>query len=308
MPAKIVIAGSFNTDLVTYMPALPQIGETVTGTRFVTGPGGKGSNQAVAAARLGADVTLIGRVGQDSFAQIGLKLWQDEGIHTRYVVEDPEHATGIASIFVEEGGEDMIALAPGANHAIQPADIDAAEAAIAAADVLLVQLEIPLAIVEHALRLARKHGVTTVLNPAPAAPLSGEILALADYLTPNETEIEKLCDGGGQTLKAKAESLLASEQQTIIVTLGAWGALWVRQDAHGHVAAYEVEAVDSVGAGDAFNGGLALALAEGQTLQAAIRSGNAAAALAVQKKGAAASMPTRAELEAFLETNPIDEG
>src|SRR5690606_24647225 len=144
MPARIVVVGSFNADLVTYMPRLPAPGETVSGYRFVTGPGGKGSNQAVAAARLGADVTFIGRVGSDSFAELGFTLWQAEGIRTDYVVRDPEHNTGIASIFVDDEGENVIALAPGANHTLASADLDAAEAAIAAADVLITQLEIPL--------------------------------------------------------------------------------------------------------------------------------------------------------------------
>ncbi|RMG79393.1 MAG: ribokinase, partial [Chloroflexi bacterium] len=196
MGGKVVVVGSFNTDLVTYLPRLPQAGETVAGHEFVTGPGGKGSNQAVAAARLGGEVHFIGKVGQDSFADIGWQLWREHGIQTAFVFVDEGAATGIASIFVQENGENMIALAAGANGRLSPADIDRAEDAIRAADVLLVQLEVPLETVQRALSVARKHGVTTILNPAPAQPLPTEILALADYITPNEGELRRLTGVG----------------------------------------------------------------------------------------------------------------
>ncbi len=303
MPPKIVIIGSFSTDLVTYMPMLPQIGETVPAHRFITGPGGKGSNQAVGAARLGADVTFIGCVGKDNFANLAYKLWEQENINVKYVTQDKEHATGIASIFVEDGGEDMIAIASGSNMALSPAHIDAAAEAITAADVLITQLEIRQDTVAHALKLARRKGVTTILNPAPADKLSPEFLALADYLTPNETEVEKLGGHYADTAEEAAQKLLAHDTQTIIVTMGAWGALWVRKSEHGHVTTYSVEAVDTVGAGDAFNAGLAVGLAEKKPLPDAIAFANAAAALAVTRKGAAESMPTRSEVDTFLAKN-----
>lgn len=300
MGGKVVVVGSFNTDLVTYMPRLPQAGETVAGHEFVTGPGGKGSNQAVAAARLGGDVHFIGRVGRDSFADIGWRLWGKHGIQTEFVYTDEATATGIASIFVQENGENMIALATGANGRLSPADIDRAEAAIRAADVLLVQLEVPIATVQQALRVARKHGLTTILNPAPAQPLSAELLALADYITPNEGELRRLTGVGGEI--ATAARALCHVGQTVIVTLGEQGAFWMRDGAHGEVAAFRVAAVDTVGAGDAFNGALAVALAEKRPLEAAIQFANAAAALAVTKQGAAASMPSREAVMALLQS------
>ncbi|MBZ0299444.1 MAG: ribokinase, partial [Anaerolineae bacterium] len=162
MAAKIVVVGSFNMDLTTYMERMPRPGETVHGRKFVTGPGGKGSNQAVAAARLGADVTFVGRVGTDAFGDRAIATWQAEGIHTEFVIQDPENATGVAPIFVEDSGENAIVVALGANLALSAADVDAAESAIAAADVLVVQLEIELETVAHALAAARKHGVTTI--------------------------------------------------------------------------------------------------------------------------------------------------
>jgi ribokinase len=300
MRPKIVVVGSFNTDLIMYMPRLPEFGETVPGHRFSSGPGGKGSNQAVAAARLGADVTFIGCVGQDNFANVGFSLWEKEGIHTQYVLRDPHHTTGIASIMVDDEGENMIALALGANMHISPSHLDAAAAVIADADVLVTQLEINFDAVTRALQIAKTHGIKTVLNPAPARPMPKEILALADFVTPNEPELQELVGQHSGSIESDAEQLLVSDEQTIIVTMGAWGSLWARRDGHGHVTAYEVEVVDTVGGGDAFTGGLAVALAEGQSLRDAVNFANATAGLAVTKTGAAASMPHRAEVEALV--------
>lgn len=307
MPAKIVVVGSFNADLVMYMPRLPQIGETVSGHRFTTGPGGKGSNQAVAAARLGAAVTFIGRVGRDSFAEVGLKLWEAEGISTRCVVRDPQLNTGIASIFVDDEGENVIALALGANMALSREDLDAVEEVIAQADALITQLEIPPETAAYALQLAKKHNVTTILNPAPAAPLPLQTLSLADYIIPNESELEILCDRRSGSIERDAESLIAMPDQTVIVTMGAWGAIWVRKNAHGHITAFPVEAVDTVGGGDAFNAGLAVAVAEGLPLREALLFANAAAALSVTQKGAAESMPPREEVDKLVRKRLAEE-
>ena len=306
MPPRIVVVGSYNADLVTYMPSLPMFGETVSGHRFETGAGGKGSNQAVAAARLGADVCFVGRVGTDNYADVGFQLWEEEHITHHWVARDPDNPTGIASIFVDDSGENMIALAPGANMALTPGDIDAAADMIAQADVLLTQLEIPLETVEHALKLARSKGVKTILNPAPARSLPESFLALADYLTPNESEVEILTGVRADTLEHDAQKLLSGEQQVVIVTMGAWGVIWVRQNEQGHLSAFEVEAVDTVGAGDAFNAGLAVALAEGKTLEDALRFATAAAAVSVTRPGAADSMPRRSEVDALLQ-QPRDE-
>jgi ribokinase len=300
--SNVVVVGSYNTDLVTYMPQLPLIGETVIGSRFVTGLGGKGSNQAVGAARLGADVTFIGCVGADNFGKMALQFWEHEGIHTTYVVRDSDHSTGVATIFVDDTGENMIAIAPGANLSLSPAHLDAAESTIAAAKVMLIQLEIPVATVHHALKLAKKHNIITILNPAPAQHLPDDILALADYMTPNETEAEKIC-GVNDMPENLAKKMLQHEGQTVIVTMGAWGAIYDGQE-HGHVPGFTVEAIDTVGGGDAFNAGLAVALAEGHSLKSALRVACATGALAVTKRGAAASMPHRAEVDTFLKHHP----
>lgn len=296
MTAKIVVVGSFNMDLTTYMERLPKPGETVHGRRFVTGPGGKGSNQAVAAARLGADVTFVGRVGRDSFGDTALKTWDEEGINTDYVVRDADNATGVAPIFVEDSGENAIVVALGANLALSPADVDAACEAIARADVLVVQLEIDLGTVTHALKAARQQSVRTILNPAPAATLSAGTLALADYLTPNETELQTLFGSVPDDLR----QLVKHEHQTLIMTAGARGALWATQKDSGEVPTYPVEVVDTTGAGDAFNAGLAVALAEGKELEDAIAFANATAALCVTRPGTAPSMPSRDEVDALL--------
>jgi ribokinase len=302
MVARIVVVGSFNTDLTTYMKRAPQAGETVMGYRFVTGPGGKGSNQAVAAARLGANVTFIGRVGLDEFANFGLRLWNEEGINTDYVVRDLEHPTGVAPIWVDDTGENRIVVAPGANMLVSPADIDAADSVIAQADVLIVQLEIPVETSHYALRKAQSHGVRTILNPAPAVPLPAELISEADFITPNETELAVL-SGQHLDLTANARSILVRAGQTVIVTLGAQGARWVNQSDTGLIPAYSVEVVDTTGAGDAFNGGLAVALAEGKLLNDAIAFAAAAAALSVTRLGTSPSMPTRPEVERLLQTN-----
>jgi ribokinase len=303
MTAKVVVIGSFNADLTAYMARMPRPGETVHGRRFVTGPGGKGSNQAVAAARLGAEVTFVGRVGQDVFAAYALDLWAQEGIHTEYVVQDPENATGVAPIFVDDAGENSIVVVLGANLAVSKADVDAAATAIAVADVLLVQLEIDYETVAHALQVAGEHGVRTILNPAPAGHLPAGVVALADYITPNETELEILAGRPSVSLQEAAASLLTRDEQTVILTLGAQGAQYVRHDSSGRILAHLVDVVDTTGAGDAFNGGLAVALAEGRSLEEAITFANAVAALCVTRPGAAQSMPVRAEVEALLDSN-----
>ncbi len=300
MTAKIVIVGSFNTDLTSYMERMPRPGETVSGRKFVTGPGGKGSNQAVAAARLGADVTFIGRVGQDVFGDLALKTWEQEGINTRYVVRDPEHATGVAPIFVDDTGENSIVVVLGANLNIQAADVDAAADLIAQADIILTQLEINYNIVAYALQAAKQRGVKTILNPAPAGHLPAEVVALADFITPNETELEVLSGKTGLTAEQAAHSLLTHDEQTVIVTLGAQGAQYVRKDSTGVIPTFKVNVVDTTGAGDAFNGGLAVALAEGKPLTEAIAFANATAALCVTRPGTAPSMPRRDEVEALL--------
>ncbi len=299
MPAKIVVVGSFNMDLTAYMERMPRPGETVGGHTFKTGPGGKGSNQAVAAARLGAEVTFIGRVGEDVFAQAALDFWKQEGINTDFVVRDPDTATGVAPIWVDDKGENSIVVVLGSNLKMTQADVDRAADVIAAADVVIVQLEINYDIVAYAMQVAKAKGVKTILNPAPAGRLPPEVIALADYLTPNETELEVLSGKSGD-YEAAARSLLTREGQTAVVTLGSQGAMWLNVDGQATVPTFKVQVVDTTGAGDAFNGGFAVALGEGKSLQEAVRFGNATAGLSVTKFGTAPSMPTRSEVEALL--------
>ena len=299
MPAKIVVVGSFNTDLTSYMQRMPRPGETVHGERFVTGAGGKGSNQAVAAARLGAEVTFIGRLGKDVFAELAYQIWDAEGVNREFVAQDEEVATGVAPIHVDNTGENSIVVVLGANLRIQPGDIDAAREKIAAADILIAQLEINLDMVAYALETAKAQGVTTILNPAPAAALPAATLALADYLTPNETELEAL--GGSGDIVGAARKLLTRDDQVAVVTLGAAGAQIVSGAHTVAVPGFAVDVVDTTGAGDAFNAGLAVALAEGRALDEATRFANATAALCVTKAGTARSTPYRKEVDALLE-------
>lgn len=299
MTAKIVVVGSFNTDLTSYLDRMPRPGETVSGDKFVTGPGGKGSNQAVAAAKLGAEVTFIGRVGDDVFSKLAYDIWAEVGINSDYVVQDPDHATGVAPIFVDSDGENMIVVVLGANNNIQHSDLDNAREVIANADVLVTQLEINPDATAYALQVAKELGVTTILNPAPAAKVPEDVLKLADYVTPNETELEFLSAGSSEDVIANAKSLLTTDDQTVVVTMGAQGAQIVQQNHDELISTYSVDVVDTTGAGDAFNGGLAVALAEGKSLQEAIKFANATAALCVTKPGTSNSMPTRADVDAL---------
>jgi ribokinase len=305
MPARIVVVGSFNTDLTAYMQRMPRPGETVHGHKFVIGPGGKGSNQAVAAARLGADVTFVGRVGQDVFSEVALRMWQQENISTRFVIRDPENSTGVAPIFVDDSGENSIVVVLGANLAISTVDIDAAADTIGQADVLIVQLEINYDATAYALKVAKERGIRTILNPAPAGQVAPDVLALADFITPNETELEALAGKPGTPVEEAARSLLTTDDQTTIVTLGAQGAQSVRKDGSIHVPTYKVDVVDTTGAGDAFNGGLAVALAEGKNLRDSIAFANATAALCVTRPGTAPSMPRRHEVDSLMAAQKV---
>ena len=267
-------------------------------------PGGKGANQAVAAARLGAEVTLVARLGDDLFAEASLRSFREAGIRTEAVVRDPEAASGVALILVDESGENAIAVAPGANARLTPADVDRAEAAIRAADVVVLQLEVPMPAVLHAIRLAKRHGRRVILNPAPAAPVPDEALAMVDFLTPNETEAELLLGGGAAAsawggIAAVADALRAKGAGTVIVTLGREGAFVVGPGGSVHVPGRHVKAVDTTAAGDAFTGALACALGEGRDLAAALEFATAAAALSVTRMGAQSSLPDRAAVESF---------
>ena len=308
MTPHIVVVGSSNTDLVVTLPALPKPGETLLGGDLLTAQGGKGANQAVAAARLGAAVTLVGCVGNDDFGAASLAQYAREGMDTSRIRVAAGTPSGVALIFVGATGENMIAVASGANLRLTTADVEAAAPVIQAADVLLLQLETPLAAVLGAARLAHAAGVKIILNPAPAQPLPASLLTLVDILTPNEREallVSGLPADAAPT--AAAEHLHGLGVKTIVVTLGAAGALVKTPErAAFTVPGFRVPAVDTVAAGDAFNGGLAVALAQGQSLPTAVRFANAVAALAVTRPGAQSSLPSALEVAAFLEARRGD--
>jgi ribokinase len=303
MTASIAVVGSLNMDLVIRSPHIPRPGETIIGGEFHTVPGGKGANQAVAAARLGAQVSMVGRVGHDAFGSALLENLDADGIDHTFVIQDGQAATGVALIVVDDHGENSIVVSSGANMRLSPADVEAAEAVIIAADVLILQLEVPLESVIRSAELARAHGVKVVLNPAPARPLPARLLSMVDVLVPNETEAALLAGLPVATqieAQKAAGALLRSGVGTVILTLGERGALPVHAGEMQVYPAFDVKPVDTTAAGDAFVAGLAVALAEGRGLSEAVRWGNAAGGLATTKLGAQPSLPTRGALERLL--------
>jgi ribokinase len=309
MRAPVAVLGIFVADLAFRAPRLPVMGETILGQGFKDGPGGKGSNQAIAAARAGGDARMITRIGRDTFGDMAQKAWAADGIDTSAVVIDGTLPTGAAFIFVStETGNNAIIVESGAAANLSPADVAAAERTIVTSKVLMTQFEQPVPTAIAGLKLARQHRVTTILNPAPAVSVTDEIYGLCDYVTPNETEAATLT---GLKVETEADALLAAEDfirrgaRNALITLGEKGALL-----HGAVGTFMVPAfripkvVDTTGAGDAFNGGFAVALAEGMSPEAAVRFGCATAGLSVQKPGTAPSMPSRAEIEALLASQP----
>jgi ribokinase len=303
-PPRICVVGSSNIDLISKVPRLPKLGETMIGHSFHLGYGGKGANQAVMAAKLGAQVTMVTRLGRDVFGEGTLRNYREQGIDTSHVLFDDSLSSGVAPIFVDDSARNFIVIVPGANMGLSPADARAASALITAADILICQLEIPIETTLEALRIAKAAGVRTILNPAPAAPLPDELLRLADICAPNETETELLTGlpaGSPQEAEAAARRLLERGPGAVILTLGERGALLVDgKGAAEHVPAVPVEPLDPTGAGDAFIGSLAVFLGEGRPLRDAIRRANAVAALSVTRIGTQISFPQRAAADAFL--------
>ena len=290
---RVVVVGSANTDMVVRVPHLPGPGETLLGGGFAQMPGGKGANQAVAAARLGAVVTFVGCVGADAFGDVLVQNLENEGIRTEFVTRDPDAATGIALITVDDDfGENTIVVAPGANACLSPALLHLAEAALREADVVVCQLEIPMETVLAALRIARAAGVLTILNPAPAQPLPDGLLPLVSVLTPNQTEAAQIL-GTALDPAAAAIHLRQRGAENVVITLGVAGSRVVSAAGNLSIPAYETDAVDTTAAGDCFTGALAVALGEGQSLEDAARFATVAASLSIEAEGAQPSLPNR---------------
>ncbi len=306
--AKILVVGSINMDLVVHGVRMPDPGQTVLGDRFATTPGGKGANQAVAAARLGADCSLIGRVGDDSFGPVLLETLQSAGVNTDGVTVTEGHPSGVAMIVVDNQGENAIVVAGGANRRVSPDDLYSRESAFTAAGFVVLQLELPYPTVKAAISLARKHRCRVILDPAPArADLPAEMLAV-DVLTPNQGESETLTGMPASSLhsaKAVAAELVMRGAGNVVLTLGAAGALVVYDRVHIQRApAYKVDVVDTTAAGDAFTGALAAALARGEPLVRAAQFANAAGAIVASRFGAQTAMPTAEEVKMLMDDQP----
>jgi ribokinase len=300
----VAILGIYVADLVFRAPRQPDMGETLIGTSFFMGPGGKGSNQAVAAARAGADVSFITKLGKDNFGDAALALYAKEGI-TAHAPQDPSISTGAAYIFLEDGtGSNAIIVVPGSAGTIKVADIEANAATIANAKIFMTQLEQPIPAAIRALEIAKAAGTITIFNPAPAAPLDASIYKLCDYVTPNETEATMLTGiavTDVASAKLAAQALLSMGAGAALITLGGQGALLHSQTQSIHIPIYSAgPVVDTSGAGDAFNGGFAAALARGETPEAAAHFGSAVAGISVTRPGTASSMPSLAEVQSLM--------
>ena len=297
---KIVVIGSINTDMVVRSSQLPFPGQTLMGHSFQTTGGGKGANQAVAAARLGAEVSLIARIGDDAFGKMSIENFKKENINIENIYTDRDAPSGVAFIVVDDKGENIIVVAPGANATLNEKDIQDAEDVIKKADVILFQLEIPMSTVAEGIRLAKKHNRMVMLNPAPAASIPKEILQSVDIITPNQTEtlvLTGIAVNDAITAQHACNVLHEMGILTVIVTMGEQGAYISSDNYHGLIPGFTAGVViDTVAAGDTFCGGLAIALAEGKSLKDAVQFANAAAALSVTKIGAQASIPIRTEV------------
>lgn len=299
MNGKIVVIGSSNTDMVVQSPHLPAPGETVLGGNFIMNPGGKGANQAVAAARMGGEVTFIACVGEDMFGKEAIKGFQSHGIDTSYIRMDENAPSGVALIMVDNEGENCISVALGANSTIQKKDIDRAENVLNDAAFVLIQLETPLDVVEHAVLKAKNKGINVVLNPAPAQPLSDNLLTSLYMITPNETEAELLAGikvVDENSARSAATVLRKKGVRTVVITMGSMGAYVLSDELDLLIPSPKVKVVDTTAAGDTFNGALVVGLSEGMPLETAVKFANKAAAYSVTVMGAQASVPSRNDL------------
>jgi ribokinase len=300
MAARITVVGSFAVGMTIRSPVLPVFGQTILGRDFDMGPGGKGSNQAVASARLGADAALVAYVGADALARIGTDLYEAEGVDARHVRALPDRATGVGFIILNTEGNNFIILDMGANDALDPAAVEAAGERIAASDVVLTVLEIPTPAAERALELGRAAGARTILNPAPARPLPASIFGHVDVLVPNESELRVLLDlpaDDATPSRMLAQRLRDRGVGTVIVTLGREGALVLSDEHDLHIPPMDVSVVDTTGAGDAFCAGLAVALAEGKSIPDAARFAAVCGSHACTRLGVIPALGRRAEID-----------
>ena len=300
----VVILGIYVADLAFRAPRQPVMGETIMGTSFAMGPGGKGSNQTIAAARAGANVTFITKLGKDNFGDAALALYAKEGV-TALAPQDPKISTGAAYIFVQDGtGSNAIIVVPGAAGTIGVSDVESNAQVISNAQVFMTQLEQPIPAAIRALEIAKAAGVTTIFNPAPAAPLDDSIYRLCDYVTPNESEASMLTGVTVTDLASARKAayvLLAKGAGAALITLGGQGSLLHSRDQSIHIPIFSAgKVIDTTGAGDAFNGGFAAALARGEAPEAAARFGSAMAGISVTRLGTAPSMPHLDEINALL--------
>ncbi len=303
MKKKVLVIGSLNMDLSVRLENLPMLGETVLGKSLSYMPGGKGANQACALGKLGADVYMLGCVGDDSFGQVQKETLHSCGVDISRLKTAEEEPTGTAVIYVDDKGDNSIVVIPAANSLCDPFYLYQHEDLFTLCDYVILQMEIPYESIEYAVKLAKSKGKTVIFNPAPAArDLPDDLLANIDYLTPNETELMKLSGLPCDTMKGMEEAcrhLLNKGVQNIIVTLGEAGAMWVNEESISRFGALKVQAVDTTAAGDCFNGAFVAGLAEGKSVADSIAFASKAAAICVTGKGAIASLPSRKELEAF---------
>ncbi|MBT3946833.1 MAG: ribokinase [Candidatus Marinimicrobia bacterium] len=300
---KVTVVGSFMYDLVATAPRRPKTGETLIGDSFGMFLGGKGANQAIAASRAGASVTMVGRLGNDLFGDQFLEKFSEEGIKTNFVIQDTENGTGVGMPLIDASGDNSIVIIPQANMALTVENIDKAESVIADSDVLILQCEVPMEANKRAAEIANKNDTLVILNPAPARKIPDTLLSLVDIITPNESEAEILTDMPTETNSQAMEAahhLLSKGVETVILTLGSRGSLLLTEKMEKRIPAYLVDVIDTTAAGDAFCGALAAILSNGSIIEEAIKIANAAGALAVTKLGAEPSLPTKKDIDQLI--------
>jgi ribokinase len=301
---EILVIGSLNMDLVTVTNRMPIVGETIIGKRFDQIPGGKGANQAASMARLNGDITMIGRVGEDLFGEALIESLKSDGVNVKYIKKDKELSTGIATITVDDDGNNSIIVIPGANYGVGRYDIDENINLFNESKIVLSQLEIPIDTVEYSMKIAKEKDNYTILNPAPAKELSDDLIKNIDLLTPNETELEIISgikiNNFDDVIRA-SKLLIDKGVKELIVTLGREGSLYINKNSEKKFNAYKVNAVDTTAAGDSFNGGIAVSIMEGKSMYEAIDFASKVGALTVTREGAQSSLPYRDDVDNFKE-------